>query len=336
MQAGGTMDWNKLKLAGDPILVVGLRKSSKLEPYRVMLDQDLNDPLRKVASEAVKAIAARKAVPYTPYVSPGANEYLILDPATLTITVEESDSDGAKSEREQTAELVETVVGAAGLPVIGAAQLINRLEDLYFQAVCVPHDGGIVGCVTKTAARQQIKRSAIPLGKDNKLDRFKRITRPEVVLESEVHAAVAPDEVAILNRTQFQFLVGDIGLVTQYVPKQVKRISDQLSRRGIKLNSKTRKSLEARAIESIQIAKRLDAFSERVKVVDMSRITSGAGFTDQDLKKHDFVNAKGEIACDASRVVELLDALEGRFFTDAFSSPASPEQRRADNFRKRT
>jgi hypothetical protein len=38
-----------------------------------------------------------------------------------------------------------------------------------------------------------------------------------------------------------------------------------------------------------------------------------------------------ELECDPSRAVELLDALEGRFFGDAFST----EKRRADRFRKR-
>jgi hypothetical protein len=65
--------------------------------------------------------------------------------------------------------------------------------------------------------------------------------------------------------------------------------------------------------------------------LDVARITDGKGFTHQGLKKADFVNKNGEIECADGRVVELLDALEGRFFGDGFSD----EQRRADRFRKR-
>ncbi|HWF50282.1 MAG TPA: hypothetical protein VG294_06515 [Solirubrobacteraceae bacterium] len=49
------------------------------------------------------------------------------------------------------------------------------------------------------------------------------------------------------------------------------------------------------------------------------------------LKKADFVNRQGEIQCDDERVVELLDALEGRYFDDGFTD----EHRRADRFRPR-
>jgi hypothetical protein len=37
----------------------------------------------------------------------------------------------------------------------------------------------------------------------------------------------------------------------------------------------------------------------------VARITNGRGFTDQDLKKKDFVNAKGELDCADDRVLEL-------------------------------
>ena len=92
-----------------------------------------------------------------------------------------------------------------------------------------------------------IKRSAIPLGLDDATDRFKSISRPELVLEGDVHAIMAPGEIAILNKPQFQFLVGDIGLVSQYVPAQVKLISSRLKKHGIPLSASTRKAIEAKA-----------------------------------------------------------------------------------------
>jgi hypothetical protein len=77
-----------------------------------------------------------------------------------------------------------------------------------------------------------MKRSSIPLGMDNATDRFKSISRPELVLEGEAHPIMAPGEIAILNRAQFQFTVADVALVAQYVPTQVKLVGAQLKKRA--------------------------------------------------------------------------------------------------------
>lgn len=139
------------------------------------------------------------------------------------------------------------------------------------------------------------------------------------MLETDTHSILAPGEIAILNVTQVQFLVGDIGLVQTYAPQQVKVIAESFKSRGFPLNVSTAAALTAAAKGSVQLAKRLDAFNERVLDLDVSRITNGKGFTRQGLKKADVVNRKGEIECADDRVVELVDALEGRYFDDGFS-----------------
>ena len=193
------------------------------------------------------------------------------------------------------------------------------------------HTGnGVVGFVTKGNAGRAIKPSAITLGSDAN-DRFKKIGRPELILDGDTHAILAPAEIAILNVTQFQFLVGDIGLVQEYAAGQVQVISQSFAGRGVPLNASTAAALTAKAAGSVQIAKRLDAFNERILVLDVAKITNGQGFMQQGLKKADFVNRKGEIQCHNDRVMELLDALEGRYFDDGFTD----EHRRADRFRKR-
>ena len=76
----------------------------------------------------------------------------------------------------------------------------------------------------------------------------------------------------------------------------------------------------------MQLAKRLDAFLDRIDDVDINRVANGRGFTTQDLKKKDFVNAKGELHCADDRVLELIDALEGRFFDDGFTTEKAPRR----------
>jgi hypothetical protein len=326
-----TTNWKTLKLTGAPILVIGLRQRSKIAGYRVVVDKNVHPALRTVANDTLARVALMRRITFTPYVEPSDDEYLSLDPATLTVSTSADGSSAPASQKQRTAHLTEVIQNADTLPTIGAKQLIDELDDLYFQAVCLHASPRIIGFVTKTSGRQVIKRSAIPLGRDNTTDRFKTISRPELVLEGEVHAIISPGEVAILNRPQFQFMVGDIGLVAQYVPSQVKLIAGELKRHGAPLSPQTRKAIEAKAIESVQLAKRLDAFLERIDQIDVGRVTSGRGFAAQDLRKKDFVNGKGELECKPERVLKLIDALEGRFFDDGFTN----EKRRADRFRKR-
>jgi hypothetical protein len=147
-----------------------------------------------------------------------------------------------------------------------------------------------------------------------------------------VHAIVAPREIAVLNKIQFQYLVSDTLLIASHVPAQVTAIAKKFAGHGLTLTASTKSALQAQAEKSTRIARRLDAFSNRIDDIDVSRVASGAGFTASDLVPTDFVNAKGEIECAPDRVGELLDALEGRFFEDPFS----PEKRRADSFRRRS
>jgi hypothetical protein len=326
-----TAYWNKLKLSGDPILVVGLRPKTQILGYRVTVDKNLHPDLRKIADDALAIVKKRTAIDYTPYVEPGEGEYLKLDPSSLTVTKTRTSASGTTSQKQQTARLLEIIQNADTLPPLGAKALTERLDEFVLQAVCLHTGTDVVGFVTKGNAGRVIKRSAIPLGFADNHDRFKKITRPEVVLEGDTHAILAPGEIAILNVTQFQFLVGDIGLVEEYAPQQVKVIAQSFKTRGVPLSASTTAALAAKAKGSVQLAKRLDAFNERVMILDVSRITSGRGFTQQGLKKADFVNRQGEIQCDDERVVELLDALEGRYFDDGFSD----EHRRADRFRPR-
>jgi len=326
-----TAYWNTLNLAGDPILVVGLRPKTKLVGFRITVDKSVHPHLRKIADDAIELVKQRSDIAYTPYVEPAGDEYLRLAPSSLTVTKTTTTASGITSQKQQTAQLLEIIRHADTLPALGAKALTQRLDEFVLQAVCLHAGTEVVGFVTKGNAGRVIKRSAIPLGLDDNNDRFKKISRPEVILDSDTHAIIAPAEIAILNATQFQFLVGDIGLVEEYGPEQVKVIATSFRSRGVTLSTATATALGTQAKGSVQLAKRLDAFNERVLHLDVSRINDGKGFTQQGLNKADFVNKNGEIECVPERVVELLDALEGRFFDDGFSD----EHRRADRFRKR-
>lgn len=327
------MSWQETNVESDPVLVVGLRNEKRvIEGFRVNLENNVAADLQKVAADTLNWVKNREPIEYTPYVEPDEGEYLTV--ATETLPSKRSQEDqAAESEKEETAVVVPLIRDCDVLPEIGAGQLIQRLADgaLYLQAICLMAGEDRVGFITKAKAQQVMKRSSIPLGKNDQNDRLKRISRPELVLESDVHAIVSPQEIAILNRNQFQHLVSDVPLVFSHVPVQVNRIADTFKARGIQLSGDTQTAILSESLRSIRLAKRLEAFAERIQAIDISRIASGDGFSDQDLAPADFVNSSGEIACKPERVIELLDALEGRFFGDAFS----PEKRRADRFRKR-
>ena len=94
-----------------------------------------------------------EAVPYTPYVEPGDDEYLSLDPADSDCAAVEAAGDGGPAtQAEQTARLAWIVRNADTLPTIGAKQLLARVDELYFQAVCM-HS-------SPTSSRSSPRRSA--------------------------------------------------------------------------------------------------------------------------------------------------------------------------------
>jgi hypothetical protein len=334
-----------MKLKGEPLLVIGLRdEKRRIEGYRINLDTDVHPDLVRVAGDALAYLDTLKPVDYSPYVDPEADEYLSLATEKLRVIVtrpaegkKADKGDGAAdeevvSEKDEAARIVALVRDSDVLPELGAAKLIERLgSEFYLQAICLKSGEDRIGFLTKARKQQVMKRSIIPLGKSDDNDRLKKISLPELLLESDVHAIVSPEEIAILNRTQFQFMVSDTKLVFDHVPLQVKRIAAAFETRGVTLAPGTQAALLGRAVGSISLAKRLDAFAERIGDLDVALIENGKGFTDQELKAADFVNAKGEVACGPGRLGELLDALEGRYFGDAFST----EKRRADRFRPR-
>jgi hypothetical protein len=324
------MTWSDLKLSGSPLLVIGLRDNRRrLTGYRINVDTNVHADLRQVAHNALAAVQAMNRVPYTPYVGPEPGEYLAIDPASLVPKAtparrrkkaDEPAPETAPTETEETAALMSMVKQADYLEPLGAGELLEMPDDnFYLQIICLSTSPDRIGFVTKTNPRKVMKRSAIPLGKNDKNDRLKKITRPELVLEADVHAIVAPREIAVLNKIQFQYLVSDTLLIASHVPAQVTAIAKKFAGHGLTLTASTKSALQAQAEKSTRIARRLDAFSNRIDDIDVSRVASGAGYTASDLVPTDFVNAKGEIECAPDRVGELLDALEGRYFEDPFS-----------------
>jgi hypothetical protein len=329
------MNWDDVQLRGTPQLVVGVRdRRRRLAGYQVDVDKDVHPDLRQVAVRALDRVRAMDPVPYTPYVDPDEDEYLTIDATALTsrpIRRARGAAQEPPTEDDEHAALMRMILNSDYLERMGAGQLAASEEEFYAQAICLKHVEKRIGFVTRANPRQVLKRNRIYLGKHDREDRLTKITKPELVLESEVHAIVSETEIAVLNRNMFQNLVADTELITNYVPEQVRTIAKRFKGRGLTLSTETQTALGDAAAKSSRLAKRLSIFAERIDAVDVTAITSGKGFKASDLAKKDFVNAQGEIHCDSSRVTELLDALEGRFFGDPFS----PEKRRADRFRRR-
>jgi hypothetical protein len=323
------MNWDDVQLRGSPLLIVGVRDwRRRLDGWRIDVDRDVHPDLRDVAVSALALVRGMEGIPFSPYIDPEEGEYLSIDTAALMARAKQNRSG---SETDEQATLVKMVLESDYLPQMGAGQLIASTEEFYVQAICLKHAGKRVGFITRANPRQILKRSPIFLGRNDDDDRLRRITKPELVLESEVHAIVTDVEVAVLNRNMFQNLVADSKLVENYVPTQVEVIAASFRQRGVAVSSATQNALIEKASKSPRVAKRLAPFAVRVEELDIHAITNGNGFAASELDKNDFVNSAGEIHCAADRVIELLDALEGRFFDDPFS----PEKRRADRFRKR-
>ena len=329
------MNWDEVQLRGKPQLVVGVRdRRRRLTGYRVDVDADVHPDLRKVATDALERVCGMDSVPYTPYIDPQEGEYLTIDVTALTPRLAPKRRGATKTPPtpdDEHVALVLMIQGSDYLERMGAGQLLAIEDEFYVQAICLKHAGKRIGFVTRANPRQILKRNRIYLGRNDRDDRLRKITKLELVLESEVHAIVTDTEIAVLNRNMFQNLVADTGLLVMYVPAQVRTIAKRFTARGLTLSTATQGALRDAATKSPRIAKRLSVFADRISAIDVNAISTGRGFTASDLKKKEFVNKRGELHCAPGRIPELLDALEGRFFGDPFS----PENRRADRFRRR-
>jgi len=332
------MSWDDVSLTGTPQLVVGLRdKRRRLTGYLVDVDADVHPQLRTVADAALTDVQSREPVGFTPYVDPEDGEYLTIDPSALERRPAKRRSRKDEAEQPSTAAdehaaLVAMVAGSDFLEQIGAGQLVARDDDdFYLQAICLKSGDERIGFVTRTNPRQVLKRRRIWLGRNDDDDRLTRISAPELILDTDVHAVVTATEIAVLNRNAFQNMVTDTILIASHVPAQVAIIDKRFKARGVPLAASVRTALVDGAKASPRLAKRLSTFADRIDQIDAAAISSGTGFKASDLVKKDFVNAKGELECEPARIGDLLDALEGRFFGDPFSA----EKRRADRFRRR-
>jgi hypothetical protein len=336
-----TVEWVSFDLDGDPILVVLVRGTARrLGGRRVPIDQNVYDELRGVAKAAIERVASMKRVDYSPYVGLDEGEYLGLEREAIVAKARpkrKQSTDGEDANEasigDETVAILEAVDAADYLEAMGAAAIGDvPPESFAGQVICFGTDDARIGFVTRANPRKILKRSLIPLGKADDSDRLKRVTKPELVLEPTIHAIVTNDEVAVLNPTQFQFLVADATLLADHVPAQVRVIEAAFTARGMKVAQPTLDALTARAQQQPRLARRLDAFADRVGQIDLEALSTGEGFKTQELEASDFMDSTGAIACAPDRLPELLDALEGRFFKDAFSA----EERRADRFRRRT
>ncbi len=194
------MGWQETNVESDPLLIVGLRSDRGIvEGFRVNIDDDVSPALRKVAADTLDWLNDRTAVAYTPYVDPEDGEYLTI--AASTLPPKPARGKDASSEKEETAVIVALIRDSDVLPEMGAGELIKRLEDgaLYLQAICLSANKERIGFVTKAKSQQVMKRSSIPLGKHDKNDRLKKVARPALVLESDVHA-VGLDPISVVTR----------------------------------------------------------------------------------------------------------------------------------------
>ena len=329
------MNWQDVQLRGTPQLIVGVRdRRRRLTGFRVDVDRDVHPDLRKVAVDALERVREMDPVPYSPYVDPEEGEYLEIDATALIarpLPPVRGVAQAPPTVEDEQAALVQMISESDYHERMGAGELAASDEEFYAQAICLKNAGARIGFVARANPRQVLKRKPIFLGRHDREDRLTKITKPELVLESEVHAIVTDSEIAVLNRNMFQNLVADTQLIATHVPGQVRTIANRFRARGIPLSRATQTALNEAAVKSPRLAKRLSDFADRIQAIDVSAVTNGSGFTASELSKSDFINAQGEIHCAPERLPELLDGLEGRFFGDPFSS----EKRRADRFRRR-
>jgi hypothetical protein len=345
-------EWIEASTVGAPRLVVGWRpRPRNLEAGRVELHEDAAAVLREVVAHSLSRLAGMTAVPYGPAVLPEANEeYLRIEihelaprrpsrrkvgpqrsnevPATPTqdgTSVRPTDVLSDKDESPEIADLLRIVGAPDDLPVISAGQL--RESDFSFSAICLPQQSGEVITTVRGVSPTRILRRAAFFGRFS--GSLRNAERPDLLLEQAVDLVITRDEIAVLNRTNFDRLFSDLDAVALAVPGNVESI--QRSMPNLPFAPGTAATLTVLCQRLPSLAKRLAALSRNPALSVLSPDTLRNALSSHGEDAGHWLDQTDSLSLSEDRARQFLDVVEGRWWTSDFSQ----EKRRADRYRAR-
>jgi hypothetical protein len=326
-----TTTWPVIDFVQDPRLLVGRRTSRKrLDAQRIRLDRAVFGELRLLCEPTLRLLGSAREREYEQFAELEFDEeFFSLDISDLPTrpTTSPSLTDDPGSPENDTADLVRLVRTVDALSEITRAEMDRGGYTFY--AICWPHDETMIGFVSKTNPMTTLQPGLryFQFG-----DVLRAVTHPDLALKDGSDIFVGPDRLAIFRPTAFTALLGDVGVIFDSAPANVKALKAALGG-SIPMTDGACVAVLLSAQRLISYARRLRALPARLA----SLPALDAPVLRKSLKKHGIdaeilIDGSGCFSFESDQVDLFLDVLEGRYFEDDLGG----ERRRADRFSRRT
>jgi hypothetical protein len=233
--------------------------------------------------------------------------------------------EGAPAAEDDTADLVWLVKHVDGLEPADR----DRLDEggFSFYAICWPHGGSMIGFVSRTNPVATLKPGMryFQYG-----DAMTAARRPDFALKEGADLVVGAEGTAILSPYSFDTLLGDVGVWTDQVKKDLATARTLLAD-SISLTSGAAEALQAEASRTRANAKRLRFLLDRLKAISLEAASLRSSLVRHGVDPDLLLDANGQFSFRREGVPLFFDAVEGRYFEDDLSG----ERRRADRYSTR-
>jgi hypothetical protein len=315
--------WNdiELDLEVPPLLLLGTRTAPRrLGSFRVELGADVAATLSELAAARLADLRSGDRAAYSPDDTLEPGEYFAIEVGDLPVPAHGA---AAESGEEAIADLLRIVRTADTAEVLPADELPHRF---LFYAICPAiSNGSRIAFVRKRDPHALLRTPGMFLRRNagalTEIDRS-----PEFILDLRTDLVVGP-EIAVFDPKAFADLFSDASLLLASAATLAGALAPGL---GMRMTVSGLEELTKSASTKLRVATRLNRIEDRLGLLRSSEANLSHGFEEQGLDPSDFLTADGELDCPPGRAPELLDALEGRYFSDALT----PERRRATSFRR--
>lgn len=319
---------------GTPHLVLARRRGRRdMEAVRVILHEDLHDPLWDLCVNALERVRAGSARPYEPNAElEMGEEYFLLDldeipeqPQKSLSVHKRANQTSEDDNQDRTAALIRALRDVSGLEILNPHQLPEFTTVLFYSVAWQQSDDSWVHFIRKTNPRQAFKPGLKWLGYG---DTLKRIVDPAMVIDDLVDMILTADHLAAFSGQHLRTLFTDVHIVLQDVPRYVEIVASILDKESIGITDDAKNALLAAAKKRVSFAARLYRLQERLLEIKLNLDKLGEILDLHTIDIVSLINDEGRLHFDEEQAGLFLDVLDGRFFKDDWTG----EPRRADRF----
>jgi hypothetical protein len=279
--------------------------------------------LRSIASGAIGELERRDSKPYSAFASKTEDDYFDVDISDIPRRVDRRRRTD-DPEAFEIASALAMIADCDSHPTMSAKELRQADPSLY--AIVFEAGGGYAGFVRNVSPRRSLRPGLRYLQYD---DTLKRIEAPDLVIDGSIDMVVTTDQCAVLSPIAFASLFGDVGVVFQQAPENLKALSRAM-KAVIPLSAGALEALQSRCGRRVSDARRLHHIvTDRATALAALSADELTGLL--QLRGLEDALANGQLNLSNESVSDFLDLVEGRLFTDDLTQ----EERRADSYSPR-